>query len=280
MHIYDTLKAENWSELNNLTDYVNKKIADFEKAIKAEAERFGQPEYADEDYCYNCWKDCISKNMQFGASIALSFYARMFGIRLLKDMIGQPCYTERDKEICDYYQDKEHMDFHEFGGKRFKNNLVWENVTEIEPDFDLPEHHKEIDSNTYGTCFLAAKSFFYTLCAMGSMTHCNVFGRRNLYNWTVKPWDQIVSHILDRDKIMRRMYRHTDRGHEKTLEISKRYLADKVIIRTKDGRRVRVKEDLTIKIQRTVGNNIGYYPYKRILKSEATPEEQAMAIKE
>lgn len=276
MHIYDTLKAENWSELDKLTDYVNKKIAEFEKAIKAEAERFGQPEYADEDFCYNCWKDCISKNMAFGASIALSFYARMFGIRLLKDMIGQPCYTERDKEICDYYQDKEHMKFHEFNEYRFRNNLVWENITEIENDFDIPKHHKEIDSTTYGTSFLAAKSYFYTLCAMGSMTYCNVFIKRRKFNWTVKPWDQVVSHFLGDDKHRIRRKTHHYAPTAKMIESRKRYLADKVIIWTKDGRHIRVREDLTIKIPQTFGQ----YHYKRILKSEATTEELAMAIKE
>lgn len=276
MHIYETLKAENWSELDKLTDYVHKKIAEFEKAIKAEAERFGQPEYADEDYCYNCWKDCISKNMQFGASIALSFYARMFGIRLLKDMIGQPCYTERDKEICDYYQDKEHMDFHEFGGKRFKNNLVWENVTEIEPDFDIPKHHKIECTNTYGTCFLAAKSYFNTLCAMGSMTHCNVFGRDKFYRWNAKSWTQVVSNnlIKDRKRDQCKIYRHTDSFRESMRKIKKRYWANRVSILKKNGQRVVVKEELTIKIPQTFGQ----YHYKRILKSEATPEELAMAI--
>lgn len=276
MHIYDTLKAENWSELDNLNDYVNKKIDEFEKAIKAEAERFGQPEYADEDFCYNCWKDCISKNMPFGASIALSFYARMFGIRLLKDMIGQPCYTERDKEICDYYQDKEHMDFHDVNRYLYKNNLLWENITEIELNFDIPKHHKEEYSNTYGTFFIAAKRYFYTLCAMGSMTHNNTFRTKKTYSWIIRPWNQIISHIQIKDRI--RKYSQSDSNREAMLEIRKRYLSDKVMVWNKDGRRVTVKEELTIKIPRTNGRFNGRHPYKRILKSEATPEELAMAI--
>lgn len=267
MHIYDTLKAENWSELDKLTDYVNKKIAEFENAIKAEAERFGQPEYANEDFCYACWKDCISRNMQFGASVALSFYARMFGIRLLKDMIGQPCYTERDKEICDYYQDKEHMDFHEFNEYRFRNNLVWENVTEIEDDFEVPKCHKELDTTTYGSSFVAAKSYYYTLCAMGAMSHCNAFTQKRRFRWTVRTWDQVVSHVLGDDKYKIRPCR---------IKARKRYLAATVFVWKPDGTRVRVKRELTIKIPHTKGRHM----YKRVLISEATPEELAMAIKE
>ena len=276
MHIYDTLKAENWSELDKLTDYVNKKIAEFENAIKAEAERFGQPEYADEDFCYACWKDCIARNMKFGASIALSFYARMFGIRLLKDMIGQPCYTERDKEICDYYQDKEHMNFHEFKIYRFRNNLVWENVTEIEDDFEVPKCHKEIDTTTYGTSFIAAKSYYCTICAMGAMSHCNAFKHRRKYRWTTYTWDQVVSHVLGNDKYkVRRITRHYG-SSAASIKATKRYLADKVVVHKKDGKLVRVKNELTIRIPHTRGR----YMCKYILKSEATPEELAMAIKE
>lgn len=276
MHIYDTLKAENWSELDKLTDYVNKKIAEFENAIKAEAERFGQPEYADEDFCYACWKDCIARNMQFGASIALSFYARMFGIRLLKDMIGQPCYTERDKEICDYYQDKEHMNFHEFNENRHRNNLVWENVTDIEDDFELPKCHKEIDTTTYGSSFVAAKSYYYTLCAMGAMTHCNAFMQRRKFRWTVRTWDQVVSHVLGNDKIRIRRITHHYTASPSMLAARKRYLADTTIVHKKDGTNARVKKELTIKIPQTRGSRL----YKRVLISEATSEELAMAIKE
>jgi hypothetical protein len=278
MHIYDTLKAENWSELNNLTDYVNKKIADFEKAIKAEAERFGQPEYADEDFCYNCWKDCISKNMQFGASIALSFYARMFGIRLLKDMIGQPCYTERDKEICDYYQDKEHMDFHEFKDYRFRNKLVWENLTKIDIDFDIPQSHKYRKTNTYGTFFLYAKTYFDTLCSMGAATHFGTFQNRNLYNWKIKPWEKLMYHEPGENRM--KDYRATPSGREALLKDKQRFLDSHLCVRTKTGAQVYAKKELVIRIPNPNLRQSKRHPFKNILKSEATPEELAMAIKE
>lgn len=270
MHPYEELKAENWSELDNLTSYVNAKIADIEKAIKAEAERFGQPEYADEDFCYKCWKDCLARDMMFGASIALSFYARMFAIRMLKDMIGQPCYTERDKEICKFYLSEDNRKRHEISGRGF-THLRWENNTGIDVKFELPKTRwASTQVATYRTMFRNVLSHYTTLCGLGARSRCNIFGDRNLYTWTIRPFEETVEHLFPSE--IAKSNRKSENIRLSMCKASSKYRKAHVFPVSKvTGKRVCKLENECIRVKCNGG-------WRHIIKSEATPEELAMAI--
>ena len=273
MHPYEELKAENWYELDNFTNYVNAKIADIEKAIKAEAERFGQPEYADEDFCYKCWKDCLARDMMFGASIALSFYARMFAIRMLKDMIGQPCYTERDKEICKFYLSEENRKRHEISGRGF-THLRWENNTEIDVKFELPKTRWGGNQvATYRTLFRSTLSHYTTLCGLGARSRCNIFGDRNLYTWTIRPFEETVEHRFPSEIV--KSIRSSEKMRLARNKASEKYRKAHVFVVSRlTGKRTSKFESDCIRVKGRGGRR----GFRYIIKSEATPEELAMAI--
>lgn len=102
---YNEIKKLNAPWIKDVEQIIKTKIEESEKQLKEEAEYDGQPEFNDDKFLYERFKDNCENNMYFGNWQVLKYFYRKLRIKIYNLMLGKITFTDEDMEMFNYFND-------------------------------------------------------------------------------------------------------------------------------------------------------------------------------
>lgn len=104
VHPYAEMVAQKCPWIADVRSRIEARIAEFEKFIVDQSYKDGQPEMADEQHLYKCFKYNEEHNQYYGNLTVLKYFAWNFKVKILREVIGDWCFTEHDVEMYNYFR--------------------------------------------------------------------------------------------------------------------------------------------------------------------------------
>jgi hypothetical protein len=187
------------SWIKNVAHDVNVAIDRISEEIKMEAEYDGQPELADEEFLYKCFKNNSKYGMYYGNLQVLKYYIKIFQIKILYEIIGKNKFTKKDEEIYNYFKNTKYNKLPMLLYKKLKFNSCAEyNYSHLlfndtaRKNFIIYDVYKDIKNSQdkvfnmpyyfyFGNLFIALENMIRNVKGLDPFSDLDLFKMKNRY---------------------------------------------------------------------------------------------------